>query len=479
MLVQVDYTTHSPGVNPVVSALTGPNSANDLVDLAQSFLHLLAPFVLMTLKDILFKPTLPTDELLKRKTVLGTYLFIMSVGVQLFFAVVNNYNPRGGTDQLMLLGGVGFSLFCLLLLRYGWVNISIVAHLLFFNAMAFLFTFRDPDRYLTGTYLFFIPAILWVHAIFGYKERWIGFIFSGMSFCLFLLAIFEPAKFHFADAHFFFITNFAIIMTFGAVILIYYDRQVLMSEKALRDKNAELEKTNMELDRFVYSASHDLRAPISSLMGLIQLYQLSEPHDKDKMVQLMESRIRKLDDFVREIIQYSRNARQEINALQFKPFELANDCWERLRFIPQKMQVQFFNQTDPFLEINHDADRLRMMIENLISNSIKYAKARTEPSQISVRIFVDCDKLNIEVEDNGEGIAKDKLDKVFDMFYRAHENSDGSGLGLYIVRETVNKMKGDIALTSGEGHGTSVKIKLPLIKAELPDEASSREINST
>jgi signal transduction histidine kinase len=270
--------------------------------------------------------------------------------------------------------------------------------------------------------------------------------------------------------------NFTIVMVIGMIILTYYSKQVSHSEKELREKNIELEKANVELDRFVYSASHDLRAPISSLLGLIQLYHLSPQHEKDKMVSLMESRVRKLDEFVREIIQYSRNARQEMNLSLIRPFELVNGCWERLRFMPQKIKIQFINETDPLLQINHDADRLRMIIENLVSNGIKYAKARPEPSFISVAVFENDNQLHITVADNGIGIEKTKREKVFEMFYRAHEISDGSGLGLYIVKEMVIKMQGQIELTSEEVQGTTFKIRLPLIKTnDVPEQEAIHE----
>jgi signal transduction histidine kinase len=105
-----------------------------------------------------------------------------------------------------------------------------------------------------------------------------------------------------------------------------------------------------------------------------------------------------------------------------------------------------------------------MLIENLISNGIKYAKSRPEPSFLVVNIFETGNYLNIIVKDNGIGIAKEKQTKVFDMFYRAHENSDGSGLGLYIVKEMIQKMEGSFELESDVLKGTIFKIELPLTK---------------
>jgi signal transduction histidine kinase len=422
----------------------------------------------MLLERFLLKTPRSISEPERRKILLAGYFFLISIVLRAFFGVVNIFNPEGQVDKLYLFGGVFFSLTCLLLLRAGWINLPIVAHLLFSNVMAYRFTYADPDRYQTATYLFFLPSALWAVAIFGYRERVKGFLFAGLSFVLFLLAILDPPRYHVADAHFYFITNFIIILVIGVFILNYYDKQVLKSESALQIKNDELVKINAELDRFVYSASHDLRAPLSSITGLINLYQLGAGDEKDKMVDLIKNRVDKLDLFTQEIIQYSRNIRQEINPSSFLIHELIHESWEKLKYIPQAHPVKFLDKTEPTLQVHHDKDRIRVILENLISNGIKYAKQRQEESFIAVNAGIIRDKIVLEIQDNGIGIEKTKQPKVFDMFYRAHENSDGSGLGLFIVNEMVTKMKGRIEMESSESTGTRFIIHLPMLDNAQP-----------
>jgi signal transduction histidine kinase len=358
---------------------------------------------------------------------------------------------------------MGYSLTCLWLLRNEWKNTAIIAHLLFTNALVFLFTYLDPEQYQTGTYIFFILNAFGALSIFGFRELWKGVFFTSLSFVLFLISMLKPERFHPADAHFYLVLNFLFILLIGSLILLFYDKQVIRSEELLQLKNSELKKINTELDRFVYSASHDLRAPLSSILGLIKLYQMSTDTEKDKMVELINNRVMKLDEFIKEIIQYSRNARVEIAPTKIDIQNLIQSCWDTLQFMPQASGIRFINETPSPLTVMLDPDRLRIILENIISNGIKYSKSRPEGSFIKIHAQSNGIELIIEVIDNGIGISKEKQEKVFDMFYRAHDHSDGSGLGLFIVNETIQKMNGSIQLESTESKGTVFKIQIPII----------------
>jgi signal transduction histidine kinase len=108
-----------------------------------------------------------------------------------------------------------------------------------------------------------------------------------------------------------------------------------------------------------------------------------------------------------------------------------------------------------------DAIRLSIIFNNLISNSIKYRHPRKEKSFFSVSIKVYSEKAVITVEDNGIGIGEKYLDKIFNMFFRATEKSEGSGLGLYIVKEALDKLKGCIKVESIINNGTKFIIEIP------------------
>ena len=172
----------------------------------------------------------------KRKITLGAYLIVIYIGIDFFFFIVNLFNPEG--EPASLFAGFLIALFCLLLLRWKKVNIAIFLHLIRCNAFAFYFSSIDSDPIQTGSYLYFIPSSLGALAVFGFKERWIGIGFTILSFALFVTAIFKPAEFNAAQAHFYLIVNFTIVLIIALLIIIFFDRMVTRSEKTLVDRKS-------------------------------------------------------------------------------------------------------------------------------------------------------------------------------------------------------------------------------------------------
>jgi signal transduction histidine kinase len=236
------------------------------------------------------------------------------------------------------------------------------------------------------------------------------------------------------------------------------------SEQKLEQQYKELEKTNIELDRFVYSTSHDLRAPLKSMLGLIKLTKAdAEPGNRElhKRLDMLNKSVTRLDDFIEEILDYSRNARLEVAKDEINFEELIQEIRANHKFMEEakglNLQVKI-QQQGKFVS---DKRRLKVVLNNLISNAIKYSDVSKEKS--FVKIFVECRGENAiaTVEDNGIGIAeKDKV-KIFEMFYRASTLSSGSGLGLYIVKETIEKLGGAIYLESELNKGTKFTVTIP------------------
>jgi signal transduction histidine kinase len=260
----------------------------------------------MKIQRYIFGSNVIETESQKRKITLGAYLILIYIGVDLFFFCVNLFNPEGEPASLFI--GFLISFFCLLLLRWKMINLAIFLHLVRCNAFAFYFSVIDEDPMHTGSYLYFIPSSLGALAVFGYRERVYGIGFTILSFALFIVAIFKPAEFNPGQAHFYLIVSFSIVMIIGLLIIIFFDRMVTKSERTLIEKNRELTKVNQELDRFVYSASHDLRAPLSSIDGLIELSK-RDINNRDEYLGLMKGRILVMDKLIHDIIDYSRNTR--------------------------------------------------------------------------------------------------------------------------------------------------------------------------
>ncbi len=398
-------------------------------------------------------------EIQKRKITLGAYLILIYIGVDLFFFVVNLFNPEG--EPASLFAGFLIALFCLLLLRWKKVNIAIFLHLIRCNAFAFYFSSIDLDPMQTGTYLYFIPSSLGALAVFGYKERWMGIGFTIISFSLFVIAIFKPTEFNPAQAHFYLIVNFTIVLIIALLIIIFFDRMVTRSERTLVEKNNELIKANQELDRFVYSASHDLRSPLSSIAGLIELSK-RDAAGGEEYLKLMKSRVMVMDKLIHDIIDYSRNSRIPAAREKVNMYDLIYELVELIKYTDVDINPRFNLEIDRELIVLCDTSRLRVILNNLLSNSIKYADRNKAELVISITASGTSNSFSFSVEDNGDGIAEDHQDKIFNMFYRASEKASGSGLGLYIVKETLEKMNGTISHQSALGKGSLFIVTIPL-----------------
>ena len=243
----------------------------------------------------------------------------------------------------------------------------------------------------------------------------------------------------------------------------HFELERKKSDLALREQNDELIKINKELDSFVYSVSHNLRAPLMSVLGLLNLAKMQDKKQEsmDLYLEMMEQSIQKLDETLKEILDYSRNARQDLDVQRIDIRKVVNDSISRLQYMDGSAEVLKTIDIMGQSPLYCDAYRLVVIFSNLLSNSIKYRDQKKPQSLIHFYIQVEKDKLTIRVQDNGIGIATDFLPKIFNMFYRATERSEGAGLGLYIVRETVQKLGGTIAVQSELGQGTTFEIEIP------------------
>ncbi|MCS6794790.1 MAG: PAS domain-containing sensor histidine kinase [Raineya sp.] len=246
----------------------------------------------------------------------------------------------------------------------------------------------------------------------------------------------------------------------SGITLDIHERKI--AEEKIRQANEELSKANSELDRFVYSVSHDLRAPISSLLGLIQLARMTDnlPQIKEYL-SLQEKSIRRLDNFIKDILDYSRNARLEIQPEVIHFQELIENCFEQYNYMENSKKILKTIEVKGKVPFYSDKSRLNIVFNNLLSNAIKYANMRQEQPFIEVKVDITRKQAKVSIRDNGIGIHKDHIGKVFNMFYRANDMLAGSGLGLYIVKEAINKLRGEIALESELGKGTKVYFTIP------------------
>lgn len=243
-------------------------------------------------------------------------------------------------------------------------------------------------------------------------------------------------------------------------------KEIKQKSHLLKKQNRDLTKLNEELDQFVYSAAHDLRAPLTSVLGLVSILRMEE-HNKqsrNEYLDMIEKTVAKLDSFISDIVNYSKNNRLQVNhdPINFKSLiqGVINDhlyCKEAIG-VDRKIEVSgnyaFFT----------DKRRLTVILNNLISNAFRYQDGKKTGRFVSVKVNLDQEACTLVVSDNGMGIPVEHQQKIFDMFYRATATSNGSGLGLFIVKENVEKLGGDIQVSSTPHQGTSFTIRIPNLK---------------
>ena len=231
-------------------------------------------------------------------------------------------------------------------------------------------------------------------------------------------------------------------------------------EIALNQKNEELQKTNAELDNFVYSISHDLRSPLLSIKGIVSLIiQSSEIDEKNRRyLEMVDGSASRLDGTIQEILEYSRNSRLDIAHESFNLVTMVQEAFNDLKFSAQgNIELILDIQTEPI--IYSDKSRMSVLMKNIIGNSIKY---RRKDIDAFVKLTLTRSEGNviIAISDNGEGIDRKHLDQVFTMFFRGTTTSVGTGLGLYICKEIVSKLGGQLLVSSILGEGTTMTIIL-------------------
>jgi signal transduction histidine kinase len=230
--------------------------------------------------------------------------------------------------------------------------------------------------------------------------------------------------------------------------------------KMLATKNDELKKTNAELDRFVYSVSHDLRSPLLSIHGIIDILKQKETlsDEGNQLLQLIINSIDRLDNSIIEILDYSRNARFDVEHVELDLEAILKQITTDLQHLAP-VTFNFNFESSPI--VTSDKFRLITILKNTISNSVKYRKQNQTDCFVNISVKRINNFIEITIADNGIGISEKSLPKIFDMFYRATSSVAGTGLGLYICKEMITKLGGTIKLQSELGIGTTVKISIP------------------
>ena len=230
----------------------------------------------------------------------------------------------------------------------------------------------------------------------------------------------------------------------------------------LIEKNLELEKAYRELDKFVYSASHDMRSPLMSILGIVRLSRLeNDSSNSEKYFDMIEASVHRMDEFIKNIIGYYKNNRIELKHSEIDIESLLNDIFRDLEAAGTlTSEIEIRRQFNLNTRLIADRLKLHIILTNLLSNAARYQK-QNAAKWIEVKVEISEKEAVFEIADGGIGIASDDLEGIFKMFHRATNNNPGSGVGLYITKDAVNRVGGRIDVKSTLGEGSTFKVIIP------------------
>lgn len=223
----------------------------------------------------------------------------------------------------------------------------------------------------------------------------------------------------------------------------------------LSDKNEKLLITNSDLDNFIYAASHDLKAPVSNIEGLINSLAINEDENDKDIINLIKESIRRFKATIQdltEIVKIQRTAEEDVNEIDIP--EIVNDAKVSIREMIDHSNAKIKLDFDNVAIIKFSRKNFRSIIYNLMSNAVKYRSPDRIP-EINIRTERQDDYVRLSVKDNGLGIPPDKKDQMFTMFKRFHDHVEGTGVGLYIVKRIIDNAGGKIEVESEVGKGTT------------------------
>ena len=234
-------------------------------------------------------------------------------------------------------------------------------------------------------------------------------------------------------------------------------KQILLTSKALEQRNEEL-KT------LIYKVSHDLQGPLASILGLFQVIEQSahEPDTLPHYLSLIKRSANKLERSVKGLVELGMDdAHQQLTTFEVK--RSVEEVVRSLSDLTDRDKVAIKVKISKPLQLRSEERLFQLMVQHLLENAIKYRRTNIEDSYVHIHIRDHQRGVSLTIKDNGQGMSRHVQRRAFDMFYRGNPASQGSGLGLTIVKSNVEKLGGEVAIKSKLQQGTNVRLLLPSI----------------
>jgi signal transduction histidine kinase len=221
-----------------------------------------------------------------------------------------------------------------------------------------------------------------------------------------------------------------------------------------------IENKNAELDSFFYRISHDLKGPIASMLGLTFLakMEITDVHALE-YVDRQHAQVERMNNIIKGLINLTTLSHTDLQKEKIDFVKMVDECIMSFHGLPAFSNIEFKKEIEPAIEFHSEWMLLNTILQNLIENAIKYA--RRQSPYVNVIVYTETAGITIEVTDNGQGIAPEHQTRIFEMFFRATQSASGTGLGLYILKRSLDRLKGTIEIKSTVGIGTSFIVKLP------------------
>lgn len=223
-----------------------------------------------------------------------------------------------------------------------------------------------------------------------------------------------------------------------------------------------IHQVNNLLERFIYSCSHELKSPIASMQGLLEIIKYHPLHSETSTcLAMMSVCIERMNNLMYSLEEYMNNEKEEIFLEKARGEAVINRVLDQFQSSLDKQDIKVKTVIHQSLPWVIDVKRVNLVLSNLISNAVAFQDPGKKEKKIVIRLNVTKTKSLLEVSDNGIGIPIERQDKIFDLFYRGHDHSQGSGLGLFLVKKILSKMYAKVIVKSSERIGTSFKIATP------------------
>ncbi len=226
----------------------------------------------------------------------------------------------------------------------------------------------------------------------------------------------------------------------------------------------KLAQANNVIDKFINSCSHSMRGPLKTIRGLVNLISegdFSEIKNNSHVLELIQNTANQMEHILTELEQFLENSKKELKVEQVDIGEIINGLQEQFRAELEERSIKISFRANKDVVLFTDKERLTTILLHILSNAINFY----DPGKMNRTIFIDArifsSSYEIAVKDNGMGIARECLSKIFQLFYKGTEKSKGAGIGLYVVKEVIQKMRGLVSVQSQVNIGSTFLVWLP------------------